>query len=458
MINLIKNELFKIFKKKSIFVLFIFLILFSFFINLVNKKLYSNDSNDNYINYLKDEIKNFDPNNLDEIDLYLDYKNQLDEYELLSKYDYNSWQYSVIRDKAYDYIYAINNCIYKEKDDNKLKELISDYDSFKEKLNGDWKVFALSDLENLKNIYTDDDTYLNVQIETLEMRLKYDIPYGDNNLNWALDNYISSRENLESFKETNKYNDKVNYMEIKKNFAVSKYIIENKIEIPSDNSLRGMLINVFSNYGIFIIVGIALIASFIVSDEFNKGTIKLLLVRPYSRNKILCSKFISSIISMLVIIIFVYLVQFIVGGLFYGFSSLSTGVIVYNYNLNTVKTVSIFTSIITDILCRLPIYILLLTLTFGISTIINNSGVSMAISLVFYIASEIINSFAFYYNVKWLKYFVTVNWDFSQYLYGKLPQIEGMNIMFSVGICLFYFVVMIVPTFIVFNRKNIKNI
>ncbi len=458
MINLIKNELFKIFKKKSIFVLFIFLILFSIFINLVNKKLYNVNYNDDYINYLKDEIKNLDFNNIDEIDLYIDYKNQIDEYELLSKYDYNSWQYSVIRNKAYDYIYAINNCIYKEKDDNKLKELISDYDSFKEKLNGDWKVFALSDLDNLKNIYTDDDIYSIAHMEALEMRLKYDIPYGNNNLNMALDDYVSSRENLNSFKETNKYSDKINLMEIKKNFEVSKYIIENKIELPSDNSSRGMIIDVFSNYGIFIIVGITLIASFIVSDEFNKGTIKLLLVRPYSRNKILCSKFISVIISMLVIIISVYLVQFIVGGLFYGFSSLSTGVIVYNYSLNTVRTVSIFTSIITDILCRLPIYILLLTLTFGISTIINNSGVSMAISLVFYIASEIINSIVYYYNIKWLKYFVTVNWDFSQYLYGKLPQIEGMNIMFSIGICLLYFIIMIVPTFIIFNKKNIKNI
>ena len=30
-----------------------------------------------------------------------------------------------------------------------------------------------------------------------------------------------------------------------------------------------------------------MIAGTIVSEEFNKGTIKLLLVRPYSRNKIL---------------------------------------------------------------------------------------------------------------------------------------------------------------------------
>ena len=457
MINLIKNELFKIFKKRSIFILFIFLILFSFFINLVNKKMYSDNSNDKYIEYLKEEIKYLDPNNLDEIDLYLDYKNQIDEYELLSKYDYDSWQYSIIRDKAYDYIYEINNCIYKEKDDKKLKELTLEYDNFKEKLNGDWKVFVYEDLEELKNIYTDDVYYIG-QKEILEMRLKYDIPYGNNSLNIALDNYVSSRENLANFEETNKYSDKINLMEIKKNFEVNKYIIENKIEIPSDNSLRGMLINTFSNYGIFIIVGITLIASFVVSEEFNKGTIKLLLVRPYSRNKILCSKFISVIISMLIIIVSVYLVQFIIGGLFYGFSSLSTGVIVYNYNLNIVKTISIFTSIITDILCRLPIYILLLTLTFCISTIINNSGVSMAIALISYIASEIINSFVFYYNVKWLKYFVTVNWDFSQYLYGKLPLIEGMNIMFSIGICLFYFIIMIVPTFIIFNKKNIKNI
>ena len=63
------------------------------------------------------------------------------------------------------------------------------------------------------------------------MRLKYDIPYGNNSLNIALDNYAISRENLANFEETNKYSDKINLMEIKKNFDI---ITDSNINITAD--------------------------------------------------------------------------------------------------------------------------------------------------------------------------------------------------------------------------------
>ena len=53
----------------------------------------------------------------------------------------------------------------------------------------------------------------------------------------------------------------------------------------------------------FILIFSVIVAGTIVSNEFQKGTIKLLLTRPYSRNKILLSKYIVSIISILIFII-----------------------------------------------------------------------------------------------------------------------------------------------------------
>ena len=82
----------------------------------------------------------------------------------------------------------------------------------------------------------------------------------------------------------------------------------------------------------------------------------------------------------------------------------------------------------------------------------------MAISIVGYIAAEIINSAAYYFNIKWLKYFVTLNWNLSDYLYGKTPSLEGTSLTFSIIMCLIYLLVMIIPTFIYFKKKNIKNI
>ena len=107
---------------------------------------------------------------------------------------------------------------------------------------------------------------------------------------------------------------------------------------------------------------------------------------------------------------------------------------------------------------KLPIYILLGTLAFALSTLFNNTAVAITITLLGYMASDIINSFVYYYDIKWLKYFVTPNWDFTQFLYGNLPSIQGISILFSTVICLIYFTIMIVTSFIVFNKRNIKNV
>ena len=201
-----------------------------------------------------------------------------------------------------------------------------------------------------------------------------------------------------------------------------------------------------------------LISGAIVSEEFNKGTIKLLLVRPYSRLKILLAKFITVIITVLFTIVITIFLQLIVGGIFFGFDSLSIPAIVYNYQTNSLIQINIAKYVSIIALGKLPIYILIGTLAFVLSTLFNNTGVAITISLLGYMASSIVNQFAYYYNIKWLKFFVTPNWDFTQFLYGKLPQMEGLTMPFSLIICIIYFAIMMIPAFVVFKKKNIKNI
>ena len=61
-----------------------------------------------------------------------------------------------------------------------------------------------------------------------------------------------------------------------------------------------------------------MIAGTIVSEEFNKGTIKLLLVKPYTRNKILLSKFITTLIMIVFVIIVTITMQILIGGVLFG--------------------------------------------------------------------------------------------------------------------------------------------
>ena len=111
-----------------------------------------------------------------------------------------------------------------------------------------------------------------------------------------------------------------------------------------------------------------------------------------------------------------------------------------------------------QVLTQLPMFILLATLAFVLSTLFSNSALAITISLLGYMSTSIINQLAIAYNIQFLKYFVTMNWDLSQYLFGGLPLMDGMSMVMSIVICMVYFLIMVIPTWIIFKKRNIKNI
>lgn len=469
MSSLIKNEITKILKKKSIYIMLIVTLGFTILTNVIYKYAYSAIMNgtyysEGYIKLLEEDIKRLNPENPEEVDEYISYKTDIETYNLLKEYDKNSWQYEVIQKYGANYISQINQYTYKNKDSEALEKIKAEYNQFIKRLkSGDWRKFAEEELEIAKNSMIDDtsDIMANEQVETLEMRLKYNIEYGNNYKNRALSTYSNSKMEILQYEQDNNnktYNEKISYQKAKANLEKSKYAIENDKDIFNESNSRGILLNLFSEYELFIIITVVLIAGAIISEEFNKGTIKLLLVRPYGRRKILFAKFIVVILTVLFIMIAVGIMQFIVGGIFFGFESLKVPAVEYNHSTGMLEEMSILKSVILTGLGKLPIYILIGTLAFALSTLFTNTAVAITISLLGYMASSMINQFAHFYNIEWLKYFVTPNWDFTQFFYGNLPQTEGLTIAFSAAICLIYFLIMIIPSFIVFKRKNIKNI
>ena len=113
MINLIKNEITKILKKKSIYVMLIVSLAFVILTNVLYKFVIPRFMNmsmydDIMINSIKEEMKTFDLTNEEELEMYVTDKTTIEENELSKKYDDNSWQYALIQEKGYDLIYQVN--------------------------------------------------------------------------------------------------------------------------------------------------------------------------------------------------------------------------------------------------------------------------------------------------------------------------------------------------------------
>lgn len=484
--NLIKNELIKIFKKKGIYITLLIILAFVILTNCIYKYFYNTESysyyNENYIGTLKKELSTLDPSKTSDTSMYIDLKTEIDIFELMKKYDENAWQRNIISLNIANYLKEKNTYLYsKEKDEIKVKEIDNKINEILSKLeNDDWKYFAQEELkreeEKIKELQNEKEETIDKQkiqtlqdsiemskidLEIAQYRINQDIKYSNDYMNRALSRYQEESRNvkqLEETKDTLKFDEKKQYNDSIAQKEINKYILDNKVDINKNDDLRGILRDFFNEYGLFIIVMVIMIAGTIVSEEFNKGTIKLLLVKPYSRYKILLSKFITVFIMIAFSLIAIIGMELIVGGIIFGFESLSIPIIEYNFNTNTLESINVIVYLFTSILEKLPIIILLATLSFAFSTIFTNSAVAIALPLLGYMGSDVINLLATKFNVQFLKFFVTLNWDFSQYSFGQLPLMEGLTIQFSSIICFIYLLVMIVPTFIIFKKKNIKNI
>ena len=493
MINLIKNELIKIFKKKSIFII----ILISFFFVCFNNVIYKYVNNilvddfeysEEVINAKKEELKNFTIITLEDYEYYAELNTSVDTYELLSKYNKNDWKYYVVLKDAYPYISNYNRSKIIDKNEEAYKENYKKYTDFVKLIDSmdDWKDYARHEISSLENENKELKEYLskvttleekdalNLEIKDnersiirLNLRIEKNIPYSNDYLNIALDVYDPnlksyeeySKEEKDTLKQSyNEFETKKEYYQLATSNAKKLYAINNKKDIESFSSLDTTISNFVGDYGIYILIISISTAGAIVSSEFDKGTIKNLLIRPYKRSKILLSKYIACLITTLLAILILLALELIVGGIIFGYGSLSNSVIVYSFTKNSIIEVNVIKYLIDTIISALPMFILLTTLGFAVSTIFNSTPLGIVLPMLGYFGGNIINLIIESYNVKILHFFVTPNWDLSNFLYGNIGNYDGSSIIKSLIICLVYFIIMIIPSFIIFKKRNIKNI
>lgn len=486
MINLIKNELTKIFHKKVIYILLIITLGYVVLTNVIYKDMsnetYSGDiESKEYIDILKQENKDMDLKKAENLDWYINNKTQIDVFDLQQKYGSTSWQASLVNQKLYDIIYQINyNTYSKTADKNALIKAKKDYDSIIKRFdNNDWRSFVNEEVKENEKELTNLEKELTkakgtieieglnsqiyqtkVKIECLKLRLEQNISYGNDYLNIALKIYESSKSEIYHLEKNDKRDDDEEsmYRSYKKDVEENKYILDNKINVKETNSLKGIYQNFYIEYYFIIITIIIVISGVIVSEEYNKGTIKLLLIRPYSRVKILLSKYLSCLIMIILTILSLVVMQMIVGGITFGFESLSIPVINYNFNTSSLSIMNVFSYFGIFTLSVLPKILLLMTLSFSVGTLFGHSAIAIAVTLLGFIGSDIINYMVINNNVKFMRYWVTLNWDFDTYLFGGLPVFKYTNLTLSIIVCIAYFLIMIVTSTIVFKHKNIKNI
>lgn len=487
MSKLIEIELKKIFKHKSIYIILSIILIFCFLNNILYKLDYDADGNykyeDNidlnkYIKELEKELKKYDFNIDSDKNIYITTKTKLDIAKIQQQEDKNTWQYIKCSDYLYEDIYNINYYTY-NKDDNLLEKAKEDYErKLKYFKDNNWQYFVNIEKENIQNKIKELETTLlntndkeekqklNQALKNLKndliiinYRLNNQISYSNTYLNQVLLDYKENLSKKDNYQNKNlTYQEKIDYNNILKTINIDEYIIKNKQNINKQNTLNYQLRTIVDDYELFIIIIILISASILIGEEFNKGTIKLLLIKPYKRSKILLSKYLASLLVILFTILFIILSELIIGGLFLGFDSLSIPTVVYNFTSSKIELFNIFTYMLIRILTKLPLLIMIQTIAFTLGIILNNTIATFSITILLYTFSEVINNLIINYKLKFMSLFITMNWNFKDYLFGGLSTFEYINLKKSILIYLIYVIILMGIMFISFNKKNIKNV
>lgn len=191
-------------------------------------------------------------------------------------------------------------------------------------------------------------------------------------------------------------------------------------------------------------------ASGTVAEEFSSGTIKLLLIRPWNRSKILLSKYISSLLfALFFAVIFLaslLLVNWLLFGLFGNggtgerlseLTGVSNTEYVFKYYgllfLNTIMTV---------------------TISFMLSTIFRSSILAIVMALFIEIVVNNLLQLLALVKYKWIDYVLFVHLDLTKYVGSNVAN-DGMTLGFSLAVLGVYYVIFIALTWLIFNKRDV---
>lgn len=229
---------------------------------------------------------------------------------------------------------------------------------------------------------------------------------------------------------------------------INEYRIQHNIPPTTDGVWD--FVNSCSGIISFISLFAIIIGGGIVANEFSSGAVKLLLIRPLKRWKILLSKYFTVLCYILFMLVILFAFSFLMGGLLFSFSGASAPFLKYSGGKVIEENMILHSLAVYGLECVK--LIMMVTLAFMISTVFRNSSLAIGIGIfLLFIGTLIAQLLA---RFTWSKYILFQNTDLSVYLKGN-PPVKGMTMTFSVIVLIVYFAIFMVTSFLVFDKRDV---
>jgi ABC-2 type transport system permease protein len=238
---------------------------------------------------------------------------------------------------------------------------------------------------------------------------------------------------------------------LEKKLKINQYALEHEIP-PVEYTMWGNAKEVILSLLQMVTIFVVIIAGDMVASEFTWGTIKLLLIRPVNRTKILLSKYLATFIFALFLLTILFIAAFIVSGLFFGFEDISIPHLYLDED-GQVREGSMLLYLLQTYGLKTVELVMIVTIAFMISTIFRSSSLSIGISLFILFTGELATIMLINY-FDWGKYFLFANTDLTQYLDGT-PLVEGMTMSFSITVLVIHFILFNFLSYYIFKKRDV---
>ncbi|MBS2971032.1 DUF2705 family protein [Metabacillus sp. KIGAM252] len=186
------------------------------------------------------------------------------------------------------------------------------------------------------------------------------------------------------------------------------------------------------------------IAGAIVASEFERGTIKFLLIRKATRSKVLLSKYITTVLFSVYIVLLYFFLSVFLGMLLFGFQ-------------NAAESGPLLTTALFDYADCLIETIIMATFAFMLSAVFRSTVLSVGLTFVVILSAKGAVQLLAHYDVAWGRFLLFSNTGFGQYARGNLPPFEGMSPLFSILILLFHLISFLSLAWAAFVKRDVAN-
>lgn len=185
------------------------------------------------------------------------------------------------------------------------------------------------------------------------------------------------------------------------NIKMEWYSLDKNIPMPEfEGSARDIVNSLVGIYAIIASIIVIILSGGIISSEFNNNTIKLLMIRPVSRVKIILSKFMAVLLIGYFILFGSMALVTIVNGFIFGFSDFATPII--KISAETLITQNYIISLLLNTMFYSISMVFIGSFAFILSTVTKNTTVSVAVSIIIFVGSLPVSVILLGKNIMWL--------------------------------------------------------